>query len=162
MLLICGFLQPTEGKVTYTMDGKNIPNEQIGRHISMSLPNMETYEEFSLYQLVELHTSMRNMLCSSKTDDIIELLKFSRKEAQREIRFFSNGMRQRLKLGLAILTNSSAVLLDEPLTNMDAKGTELYYAWLETYLGQRLLVVASNREDEYTTCTRHIQITPTP
>ncbi|MBU6325064.1 MAG: ATP-binding cassette domain-containing protein, partial [Bacteroidetes bacterium] len=96
MLLICGYLQPTEGKVSYALNGKPIPNEHIGAHISMCLPNMETFEEFTLLQLIHLHTSMRRMLCSSNADDIIDILKFSSNEAKRQIRFFSNGMRQRL------------------------------------------------------------------
>jgi len=158
MLLICGYLQPTEGSVSYVLNDKPIPNEQIGAFISMCLPNMETFEEFTLQQLIELHTSMRSMRCSSKSADIIETLKFSRKEARRQIRFFSNGMRQRLKLGLAMLTDSSAVLLDEPLTNMDVQGKDLYYSWLDEYLGERLLLVASNREDEYQSCTRYIMV----
>ena len=158
MLLICGYLQPTEGKVSFSLDGKLIPNERIGAHISMCLPNMETFEEFTLLQLIHLHTSMRSMLCSSKSDDIIDLLNFSSNEAKRQIRFFSNGMRQRLKLGLALLTESSAVLLDEPLTNMDVQGRDLYYHWLEEFLGSRLLLVASNREDEYQACTRLIHV----
>jgi len=158
MLLICGYLQPTEGKVQYFNNGKAIPSERIGAHISMCLPNMETYEEFTLEQLLEFHTSLRSMRCSSKTDDLAALLQFSSKEAKRQIRFFSNGMRQRLKLGLAILTESSAVLLDEPLTNMDVQGTDLYYSWLDQYLGDRLLLVASNRADEYQGCTRLIQV----
>lgn len=156
--MICGYLQPTEGKISYSLNGNSIPNEHIGAHISMCLPNMETFEEFTLLQLVHLHTSMRSMLCSSDADDIVDMLKFSRIEAKRQIRFFSNGMRQRLKLGLAILTDSSAVLLDEPLTNMDVQGKELYYSWLDEYLGERLLLVASNREDEYLDCTRHIRV----
>jgi ABC-type multidrug transport system ATPase subunit len=158
MLLLCGYLQPTEGEVRFALNGKPLSQQSIGAHISMCLPNMETFEEFTLRELLDMHISLRSMCCEQNTDAIMQLLRFTKSEGQKQIRFFSNGMRQRLKLGLALLTDSSAVFLDEPLTNMDTSGKDLYYSWLETYLGNRLLVVASNREDEYTTCTRFIHI----
>lgn len=158
MLLAAGYLQPTEGSVTYLLNNQHVVQNQVGAHIGMCLPNMETFDDFTLEQLLTLHTSMRSMLCTSNVAALASLLQFSKSEMNRQIRFFSNGMRQRLKLGLALLTDSSAVLLDEPLTNMDEQGKSLYYGWLDTYLGTRLLLVASNRSDEYLNCTRFIQV----
>jgi ABC-type multidrug transport system ATPase subunit len=158
MLLLAGYLQATEGHVSYFLNNQELKHTHVGAHIGMCLPNMETFDDFTLEQLLILHTSMRSMRCTSNVGALSTLLQFSKAETKRQIRFFSNGMRQRLKLGLALLTDSSAVMLDEPLTNMDDQGKSLYYAWLDEYLGTRLLLVASNRSDEYLNCTRLIHV----
>lgn len=158
MLLLAGYLQATEGTVSYFLNDHQLKHTHAGAQIGMCLPNMETFDDFTLEQLLTLHTSMRRMRCTAQVAELASLLQFSQAESKRQIRFFSNGMRQRLKLGLALLTDSSAVMLDEPLTNMDDQGKALYYAWLDEYLGSRLLLVASNRADEYLNCTRFIHV----
>lgn len=71
---------------------------------------------------------------------------------------FSSGMKQRVKLILAFLTQSSIILLDEPVTNLDDKGVEWYRQLVQQYANNRLIIVASNRIDEYQFCTRKIYI----
>ncbi|MEP6466531.1 MAG: ATP-binding cassette domain-containing protein, partial [Parafilimonas sp.] len=76
----------------------------------------------------------------------------------KQIRFFSSGMKQRLKLAQAIFSDVPFVLLDEPCTNLDAAGFDLYYKWVETYCQNRLLIVSSNDKNEYNFCDEVINI----
>ena len=67
-------------------------------------------------------------------------------------------MKQRVKLGLALLTDVQLVLLDEPLTNLDKAGSEWYYGLINQYGDDKIIVVGSNREDEYSFCKNHIDV----
>ncbi|MDZ7848942.1 MAG: ATP-binding cassette domain-containing protein [Owenweeksia sp.] len=64
--------------------------------------------------------------------------------AQKEIRNFSSGMRQRLRLGLALFTKSDLILLDEPTSNLDPQGVIWYRELIEKERDDRTLVIGSN------------------
>jgi len=162
MLAMAGYVRPTEGRIYTQNQTKQISEPPLGTDLSICMPNMETFEEFSLNQLLRLHINSRSLIPEMQeiTDisALAAIMRFSKQDIQKQIRHFSNGMRQRLKLALALFTNASMVLLDEPLTNLDKAGSDLYRSWVSDYIGNRLLVVASNRPDEYEMCTRFVRL----
>ena len=62
------------------------------------------------------------------------------------VRNFSSGMKQRLKLALAILSDTPLLLLDEPASNLDAQAVEWMQDLLQEHVADRTLLVASNRQ----------------
>ena len=70
----------------------------------------------------------------------------------------SSGMKQRLKLSLAFLTDSQVLLLDEPTSNFDAKAIDWYLKLIENYSKDRLVIVGSNQEYEYGFCKSKLDI----
>ena len=78
--------------------------------------------------------------------------------ADKQIRYYSSGMKQRVKLAQAIFSDSAVVLLDEPCSNLDAKGIELYHSLINTYCRERLVMVCSNDKVEYSFCNEVISI----
>jgi ABC-type multidrug transport system ATPase subunit len=58
-------------------------------------------------------------------------------------------MKQRLKLGLAFFTNTPALFLDEPGTNLDRQAFTWYLENLEQASANRLVFIASNQPEEY-------------
>ena len=77
---------------------------------------------------------------------------------QKQIRFFSSGMKQRLKLAQALFSDTSVILLDEPCTNLDAEGIALYQQLVRKYGAARLVIVSSNDPQEYDFCEKVINI----
>ncbi len=63
-------------------------------------------------------------------------------------------MKQRVKLAQAIFADTDAVFLDEPCTNLDENGIELYHRLIEGFCRSRILLVASNDRNEYDVCER--------
>jgi len=49
-------------------------------------------------------------------------------------------------------------LLDEPCTNLDTMGIELYHQLIDQYCNNRLVIVSSNDEIEYRFCRERINI----
>jgi len=67
-------------------------------------------------------------------------------------------MKQRVKLAQCILSDTAIVLLDEPCTNLDSTGIELYLQLINDYCKDRLVVVSSNDETEYGFCRERIDV----
>ena len=84
--------------------------------------------------------------------DIITLL-YLDDSADKAIRHYSSGMRQRVKLGLALLTDTPIVLLDEPCANLDSTAIAWYNGLVADNQAGRILIVCSNaQEHEYSFC----------
>ena len=94
-----------------------------------------------------------------KINDLVDILGFQ-KSKDKEIRYFSSGMRQRLKLALAICSDSPILLLDEPTTNLDVQGVEWYRSLMQQYTEEspRLVIIASNAEHDYDFCDETMNI----
>ena len=75
------------------------------------------------------------------------------------IKNFSSGMKQRLKLALALLTHSNVVFLDEPLSNLDDFTKNWYFNLLEEYKSGKIIVIASNDEADFRSVDIKINLT---
>src|SRR5690606_28190701 len=90
-------------------------------------------------------------------DQVIELLGLER-SADKEIRYFSSGMKQRTKLALACCSDTSMLFLDEPTSNLDSQGVEWYHQLIQKFSKDRLIIVASNQAHEYSFCSKFLHI----
>ena len=77
----------------------------------------------------------------------------------KQIRYYSSGMKQRVKLAQCIFSDTPIVLLDEPCTNLDDAGVRLYKQLIEEYCKKRMVIVSSNDHHEYDFCNNRINIT---
>ena len=74
------------------------------------------------------------------------------------MRYYSSGMKQRVRLAQALFSDTPVVLLDEPCTNLDVEGIVLYRELIRDYTAGRLLIVSSNDLQEYDFCEERINI----
>lgn len=155
--LISGQLSPSKGQVSFFQEGRSVDPALVYRHLSFAAPYMELIEEFTLQEAIAFHTRFKPLTGDLSVSGLIDLLNFQ-KAAGKQIRFFSSGMKQRLRLALAICSESRLLLLDEPTTNLDAQGIAWYRALIDAYGGDRLIIVASNTEVDYAFCTEYIDI----
>ena len=77
---------------------------------------------------------------------------------KKQIRYYSSGMKQRVKLAQAIFSDTPCILLDEPCTNLDIDGINLYKKLVEAYTHDRMIIVSSNDVQEYGFCNQVIKI----
>lgn len=156
--VISGFVAPTEGEVVYTLNNKTIAPEQVQRYISLASPYLQLIEEFTLIEMAEHAARFKpfaNQLSPSEFIRQIQLTGASHKT----IREFSSGMKQRLKLGLALLSDTPLILLDEPLSNLDKDGIRWYQSMIDTHTQNRTVIVCSNAiEQEYAFCNQEINV----
>jgi ABC-type multidrug transport system ATPase subunit len=174
MKILSGHLTPSEGKMTVQLDGKTLDADAIYKHVNYAAPYIELIEEFTLTEAIDFHIKFHplNTLRMSDlglrqsaseirnpTSELIAVLGFE-KSKHKEIRYFSSGMRQRLKLALAICSNSPILLLDEPTTNLDNQGVAWYRSLMQQYTegSNRLVIIASNAEHDYDFCDATLNI----
>jgi len=149
MQMIVGILPITKGKITYYNQEKEIPPENWYQYVSYVAPYQELIEEFTLRELLIFHQKFKNFQQDISHKHFAEKTYLTKSLQNKPIRFFSSGMKQRVKLGLAFYTESPIVFLDEPTSNLDKQGINWYLNEVETQLKNRLLLIASNQPEEY-------------
>lgn len=156
--VLSGNLTPSEGGVIFEKDGREIDVEKIYARLTIAAPYVELIEEFTLSELLDFHFKFKSYYGGFNKESIISLLMME-KSNHKEIRHFSSGMKQRVKLALACCSDSDIVLLDEPTSNMDVQGENWYIELLEkTISADRLLIIGSNQPKEYHFCTDFISM----
>jgi ABC-type multidrug transport system ATPase subunit len=149
---------PTEGTVQFTDGDKKIAVEDVFQHISLCAPYMQLIEEFTLAEQLSFHFNFKPAIEGFTVENVVQLLGME-KHARKQIRYFSSGMKQRVKLCLSLLTDVPVILLDEPATNLDEAGIAWYHQLVSDYLKDRLLIVSSNRVEEYEMCGQRVLLT---
>ncbi|MFZ5551635.1 MAG: ABC transporter ATP-binding protein [Bacteroidota bacterium] len=156
--LLSGHLSPSEGKITFSDNGKKTETGEIFRHVSLCSPGMELYEELTLSELVSFHRSLKPLINKMSVSEFISTVQLQH-VSEKPVRLFSSGMKQRVKLGLAVLSQTKILLLDEPCSNFDATAVEWYKQLLAAHSQNRLVVIASNNyEDELTQCGELLKV----
>jgi ABC-type multidrug transport system ATPase subunit len=148
--VIGGSMVVSEGKVNY-----EVPEDQFFRHMSITAPYLELIEEMTAQEFLSFHAQFKPLIASNEA--ILEKVGLA-KSAHKQVRYYSSGMKQRLKLAQAIFSNVPCVLLDEPCTNLDADGIALYQGLIAEYGGSRMIIVSSNDVQEYSFCKKQLNI----
>lgn len=146
--IIAGIQLPSRGKVHYSSTGSGIDTEKVFRHLSYCAPEMDLVEELSLEEYLRFHFQFKKPLNDYTPAGIISRLGMEA-VASRFIHDFSSGMKQRVKLAQAFFSDTAILLLDEPCSNLDQAGIQLYRDWLSEFSRDRLIILASNDEREY-------------
>lgn len=157
--ILAGQLLPSEGQVAYSLAGQPVGVAEVPRHLAYCAPYLELPEDFTLLELLAFHTRLKPLRPGVSIPDLVEIM-YLHKARHQAVRTFSSGMKQRLKLGLALYAAAPLLLLDEPTTNLDAQGT----AWYLEHVARvrdpsRLVVVSSNVPAEYGFCDAQVRIT---
>jgi len=156
--VVSSYLSPSKGKVQYFNDEVLLDNLLIYKQISLATPYMELPEEFTLSEVIDFHLKFKSFRSNISKEEFIEIC-YLENARDKIVSNFSSGMKQRLKLALAILSDTDGLFLDEPTSNLDKKGIMWYKQLIETNINDRIVVVCSNHiEDEYFFCNEQIQI----
>lgn len=155
---LLGYANTSVGKISYFKDGTEIVPEAVYKRSSFCSPYLELYEELSIAELAKFHFSLKPMVPGYETADFSDLVHLS-KANKKPIKYFSSGMKQRMRIGLALYSDTDFLFLDEPTSNLDHAGIEWYKESVSKLKKDRLVFVASNRqEDEYFFCDQKIEI----
>lgn len=154
---IAGSLYTTEGKINFNLNGKALEPEVVYKQLSICAPYLELIEEMTPTEFLSYHASFKPFIKGWNATSIIEEIGLA-KAKQKQIRYFSSGMKQRVKLAQAFFSDTPVLLLDEPCTNLDQQGIDLYKQLISSLCSNRLVMISSNDATEYSSCTEFIRM----
>ncbi len=157
---IAGSLHLSEGKLEYNApqeNAKSIESETFYQYISIAAPYLELIEEMTAKEFLHFHQQFKSLLPSIAIEEILTEIGLE-KAMDKQIRYFSSGMKQRLKLAQAVFSNVPVLLLDEPCTNLDQPGYNLYHSLIDKYCQDKLIIVSSNDMHEMDFCSEKLNI----
>lgn len=155
---IAGALVPTAGTISHRLNGELLPADEVYRHVSIAAPYLGLYEELTLRQAIAFHARFKPLRQGIGEEDLARIA-YLGAAMDKPVQHFSSGMKQRLRLALAILSDTPLLLLDEPASNLDTEGIAWFQALLAGHLDGRTLVVASNRQQAETqACADSIEL----
>ncbi len=157
MQIVSGAVSPSAGSIVYSFNNKPIPVEEVFRQVSYSGPYIQLVEEMTLLEQIRFHQQFKPFRQNLQPNDILALTGLAA-HANKQILNFSSGMKQRVKLALSILSDTPILLLDEPATNLDEVGLNWYLNLLAQHRSNRLVIVSSNRPEEYGFCEERLSI----
>lgn len=146
-----------EGKIEWQVQHQNINSEKVFQQISICAPYLELIEEFTLIEFLNFHQKFKPFAAHYTIDDIISIIGLETAK-HKKIAYYSSGMKQRVKLAQCVFGEAPIVLLDEPCTNLDKAGFDLYNALIQNYCQNKLIIVSSNDPNEYRFCTQQLHI----
>jgi len=156
--VLSGSLVPSAGSIYYEMNDKAVDVESVFQYLSLATPYVELIEEFTLREQIQFHFKFKNYLSGYSEPEVVHLLGLEN-AIDTELKFFSSGMKQSVKLALACCSDSAFVLLDEPTSNLDTAGEGWYLELVDkTKRADRLFIICSNQEKEYNFCDQTLSI----
>jgi ABC-type multidrug transport system ATPase subunit len=155
--IITGATLHSEGTIEYSSAQPNeiaVP-ENAYKKIAIAAPYLDLVEEMTATEFLTFHSSFKPLITSFT--EILSRVGLQ-KAADKQIRYYSSGMKQRLKLAQAFFSQTSVLLLDEPTTNLDEEGIEVYKNLWAQHTANRLVIVSSNDKTEYENCNEVIRM----
>lgn len=157
--LISGFLNFNEGEIVFkSASGLKMNEEMVKDKIALASPYLNLIEDYTIVEMIEHISFFKPFMNQLTTNQLIDIMDFSSAKGK-YIKQFSSGMKQRLRLGLAILADTPILLLDEPISNLDKKAIVWYKKMIENYTKDKTVIVCSNAiEEEYFFCNKQIDV----
>ncbi|HRI45858.1 MAG TPA: ABC transporter ATP-binding protein [Ignavibacteriaceae bacterium] len=156
---LCGIISPSSGKITHTLNGREIESEELHNHIGFVSPYLVLYDEFTAEENLKFFAEIRGVKYNQAKIDYLlnEFLLFDRKKDF--VKAYSSGMKQRLKFLFALMHSPALVILDEPISNLDNSGKEKVYKIIGEEAKKSIIIIASNDDSDLALCSSVLELT---
>ncbi len=155
--IISGYLSPSSGTITYSIDGNEIKREGVFRHVSYSAPYISNYPLLTLNEVLNIYQRFKPSMERLTIGEFYEFLELPNQQLKM-LKDYSSGMAQKVQLGLSILSGTEILLLDEPSSYLDVKAIDWFKRRLKEYSNDRLIIIASNEENDFELCNEKVSL----
>jgi ABC-type multidrug transport system ATPase subunit len=143
LLCLAGFYQPSKGKVDFINNTSIIEEVQKFSYLSIASPYLELPENFSALEIFNFQSNLKPFRKDISQDFFFNSIKLTRSK-NTPVKFFSSGMKQILKLGLAIFADTPILFLDEPCSNLDENNILIFNEIFKSYALNKTVLIGTN------------------
>ena len=160
--IIAGLQRPTSGKIIYEVEGKEAGYEIVRDCIGFCSLKINPYEELTAIENIQFVYKFEKNL--GKKNGFAEILdsflnRFDLyKDRNKQVKYYSSGMKQRLRFICAILHDPPVLILDEPGSNLDIKGRDALYKYIDSVRPEKAVIIATNQSEEAGLCDERIDL----
>ena len=145
---------PTRGSVTFMKDSSPVAKEEIHFNLGFCSPIVNLYEELTGFENLQFASRLKDV---SREKELFEEFQLGGHE-KKPLKYYSSGMKQRLKLLCALINDAPVILLDEPGSNLDRRGKDLVYSYIDRIRKDRIIIIATNEAEEAELCDGRIEL----
>lgn len=146
MRMICGVLKPTSGNIS--LNGKTIDElgEQYYTHLGYMPQDFGFYPDFTAYEFMLYMAAVKGLdkrNAIARTKELLHMVNLS-DVADKKIKSYSGGMKQRLGIAQAELNNPSILILDEPTAGLDPKERVRFRNILSNLAKEKIVILSTH------------------
>ena len=155
--ILSGATLPSSGEIHYRLRDHQITGDQVYRYVHFVAPYNTVIEELNVEELFLMHKKLGLLKGYPHVKDWLDHLEYGF-QMDKPIKTFSSRMKQRIKLGLALLDDRPLLLLDEPCSNLDAAGKQWFFNTAAAIEPWQTIIIASNEAAEIDFCVDSIRV----
>ncbi len=155
--ILAGLIPPSKGKIKYIENEKPVAEESWYESVCYAAPYADLYEYMNLEELIIHHLAFKKFANKISFKEFVDVV-FLNGHEHKLIKMYSSGMKQRLKLGLSILSESKILFLDEPQSNLDEYSKNWYQNLLKDNAKEKIVIIASNEAEDFKMVDERIEL----
>ena len=153
--ILAGIQRPSSGKITYTVNNSILSNDLYKDYLGFTGPQVNPYDMLTAYENIKFMTP--ESVDNNKISAFLEKFDLY-KHRDKAVKYFSSGMKQRLKLIHALIRDPQILMLDEPCSNLDHIGRDILYQTINEIKADKILIIATNESEDINLCSKGINL----
>jgi heme exporter protein A len=149
--ILAQVLTQSAGKCEWLQRGEVVKSEHPERLRGFVAPYLELYDDLTAVEHIEFVAKLKGVPVTHE-EAVNELVQFGLAnesiEQKKLLRFFSSGMKQRVRFAIASMGSPELLFLDESTSNLDAIGIDLLFGYLQSRRSNASIVLATNEPRE--------------
>ena len=146
MRMICGVLKPTSGSIR--LNGKTVEQlgEQYYTHLGYMPQDFGFYPDFTAREFMLYIAAVKGLdkrLAEKRTENLLYMVNLS-DVADKKIKSYSGGMKQRLGIAQAELNSPAILILDEPTAGLDPKERVRFRNLISDFAKEKIVILSTH------------------